>query len=223
MRLFYDPVATGSRAVSLFAAEAGISLDYVYVGLSKGEQYSSPFAALNPNRQVPVLDDDGFVLTESAAILRYLADVIGSPAYPTERRARAIVDARLDWFNTGFARDAVHSLAYTAVMPDLLPSDPEAAAEMLRRSRQKTERWLDVLNSHWLGSGGYVAGSEISIADFLGSTYVKLLDVVEFDLQPYPAISAWMANMRRLPHWDATYAAFEGMLSTLKPARPLAG
>lgn len=219
MRLFHDPIATGSRAVTLFAAHAEIPIEYVHVGLAQGDQHAAAFAALNPNRQVPVLDDDGFILTETGAILRYLADLCGSSAYPVERRARAIVDARLDWFNTGFARDAAHGLAYPSARPELRLSIPDAAAQMLLRGRQNTERWLAVLDGHWLKEGGYVAGPVMSIADFLGSIYVGLLEVVEFDMRPYPAIRQWMATMRRLPHWQECNAAFEGMLSALTQLR----
>lgn len=218
MRLFYDPVSTTSRAVTLFASEAQIDLELVYVGLAQGEHHSATFTALNPNRQVPVLDDNGFILTESAAILRYLADQVASPAYPSDRQARAIIDARLDWVNTGFARDAAYGLVYPRVMPHLAPSQPDAAAQLTLRARQATERWLEVLNAHWIGDNSFVAGSEISIADYLAAAYVSLLDVVAFDLRPYPAVQRWMTIMRRLPNWEGSYAAFEGLLSAVRPA-----
>jgi glutathione S-transferase len=71
----------------LFAAEHGVVLELQAVDLMKGEHHRAPFSELNPNRLVPVLDDDGFILTESAAILRYLAEKIESPAYPKGLRA----------------------------------------------------------------------------------------------------------------------------------------
>lgn len=216
MRLFYDPASTTSRAVTLFAAEAGIALDLVYVDLAHGEHHATDFAALNPNLQVPVLDDDGFVLTECAAILRYLADQAGSPAYPADRKARAMVDARLDWFNTGFARDAAYGLVYPVLLPDMRLTQAEAAAQLAHRARQKTETWLAVLDRHWIGERGFVAGDRISIADYLGVAYVSLLEIVGFDLTPYPAVSRWMAAMRRLQHWDECYAAYDGLLSAVR-------
>lgn len=216
MRLFHDPASTASRAVTLFAAEAGIALELVYVDLAHGEHHAMDFAALNPNRQVPVLDDDGFVLTECAAILRYLADHAGSAAYPSDRKARALVDARLDWFNTGFARDAAYGLVYPSLMPDMLPTQAEAAAQMTHRARQKTEAWLAVLDRHWIGDRGFVAGPHLTIADYLGAAYVGLLEIVGFDLTPYPSVVRWMAAMRRLPAWGGCYAAFDGLLSAVR-------
>jgi hypothetical protein len=53
----------------------------------------------------PWLEDDDFHLTESSAILKYLADKIGSPAYPKDLKARAKVNEVMDWINTNFYRD----------------------------------------------------------------------------------------------------------------------
>ena len=86
MKLYCHPLSTASRPVLLFAAEHDLALELRPVDLARGEHLQPAFAALNPSLQVPVLDDEGFLLSESAAILRYLADKTGSPAYPTEPR-----------------------------------------------------------------------------------------------------------------------------------------
>lgn len=68
------------------------------VNFLKGENKSEEFSKLNPLHQVPVLvEDDGFVLTESRAIATYLVDSneVNSPLYPTDPIKRAIVDQRL--------------------------------------------------------------------------------------------------------------------------------
>ncbi|HWG35604.1 MAG TPA: glutathione S-transferase N-terminal domain-containing protein, partial [Gemmatimonadaceae bacterium] len=72
MKLYYHPVSTTSRPIVLFAAESDIDLDYQIVDLFTGEQYQPEYAAINPSRQVPVLEDGDFRLTESSAILKYL-------------------------------------------------------------------------------------------------------------------------------------------------------
>lgn len=223
MRLHYDPASTTSRAVTLFVAEDGIDVDLIYVGLAQGENHAEAFARLNPNRQVPVLEGEGLILTESAAILRYLAACTRSAAYPEDLQKRAIVDARLDWFNTSFARDAAYGLAYPVLMPHLLPTQAEAAAQATHRARQQTERWLDVLDRHWLGESAFVAGPALTIADYFGASYVSLLDLVDLDFGPYPAIRAWKDRMQRLTHWEECYAAFSGLVAAVRTRRPLAG
>jgi glutathione S-transferase len=213
MRLFYDPLSTTSRAVLLFALDAGLELDLVHVGLAQGEQYGEAFQALNPNRRVPVLEEDGFVLTECSAILKHLAE--GTDAYPAERRARSRINERMDWFNTGFAFDAGYCLAYPVLMPHLQAANAEVQAALTLRARQGTEGWLAVLDRHWLGPSAFVCGPGISVADYLGAVYVSLLDTVGFDLAPYPNVARWMQAMRRRPGWPEAFAAFDGLLSGL--------
>ena len=112
MKLYYHPVSTTSRPCVLFATESGIDLDYVLVDLFTGAHYQPEYAAINPSRQVPVLEDGDFRLTESSAILKYLADKIDSPAYPKDLRKRARVNERMDWLNTGFYRDFSYGMLY---------------------------------------------------------------------------------------------------------------
>lgn len=89
----------------LFANESGIKVDFQVVDLFTGEHYKPPFEAVNPNHLVPVLEDGDFRLTESSAILKYLAEKTGSPAYPKDLQQRARVNERMDWINTQLCRD----------------------------------------------------------------------------------------------------------------------
>src|SRR5437899_10454100 len=82
MKLYYHPVSTTSRPVWLFIAENGIDCELRVVDLMKGEHYQPEYVAINPNRLVPVLEDGDFRLTESSAILKYLAEKTGSSTYP---------------------------------------------------------------------------------------------------------------------------------------------
>ena len=105
MKLYYHPVSTTCRIVMMFVAEEGIALDYQLVDLMKGEHLAPEYKALNPNCLVPMLEDDGFRLTESGAIIRYLADKTGSAAYPKDLKQRARVDEAMEWFYSNFYKD----------------------------------------------------------------------------------------------------------------------
>ena len=86
MKIHYHPASTTSRPVMLFAAEQGLDAELVLVDIFTGEHMREPYSQLNPNQLVPVLEDGDFKLTESSAILKYLADKIGSPAYPKDSK-----------------------------------------------------------------------------------------------------------------------------------------
>lgn len=209
MRLYYHPVSTTSRPILLFAAEAGIALEHRIVDLFTGEQYKPEYQAINPSSQVPVLDDGGFRLTESSAILKYLADKAGSPAYPADRRQRARVDERMDWFNTGFYRDFSYGFVYPQIFPFMRRSDDVVQAGTIAYGRDKAMFWLKVLDAHLLGPGNrYLCGGEISIADYLGAIMTVGGEAIGLGFEAYPNISRWLGNMKALKNWAGVNEAF---------------
>src|ERR1700741_3032894 len=87
MKLYADPISTTCRPV-LLAAETGTHMELHVVDLFSGAHMKPEFAAINPNCAVPTLADDDFVLTESSAILKYVADKIGSPPHSPNPKIR---------------------------------------------------------------------------------------------------------------------------------------
>jgi glutathione S-transferase len=98
MKLYMHPVSTASRPVRLLIAETGIKCDEEIVDLLKGAHYEAPYASLNPNRMVPMLEDGDFRLTESSAILKYLADKYDLPAYPKDSIPNSTATLDMVWF-----------------------------------------------------------------------------------------------------------------------------
>ena len=92
MKLNMHPVSTASRPVRLFITENGIKCDEEAVDILKGAHYQEPYASLNPNRMVPMLEDGDFRLTESSAILKHLAEKYDLPAYPKDLKKRAKIN-----------------------------------------------------------------------------------------------------------------------------------
>src|SRR4051812_48334064 len=101
MKLYADAISTTCRPVLFFIAESGAPVEMHHVDLFTGAHRQPEFAAINPSRAVPVLQDDDLLLTESSAILKYLADKMNSPAYPKDLKKRAKINAMMDWLNTG--------------------------------------------------------------------------------------------------------------------------
>src|SRR6516165_11004406 len=128
MKLYMHPVSMTSRPVRLFIADNKIDCDQQVVDVMTGEHLQPPYGAINPNRLVPVLEDGDFRLTESSAILKYLADKINSPAYPKDLRQRARVNERMDWLNTGFYRDFSYGFLYPQIFPFMKRSDEKVQA-----------------------------------------------------------------------------------------------
>ena len=220
-KLYYDPMSTVSRPLALFLAEHGLEVECVHVSLMQGEHHSDWYAQINPNRAVPALEEDGFILTESAAILRYLAAVADSPAYPKDLRARARIDEALDWFNTGFYRDHGYGIVYPQVLPHYRIDDAQWGA-LLGWHRARAEFRLEVLNDRMIGDAGtWVAGDDYSIADMFGASLVTIGDLVGFDLTPWPNVCRWLTAVQARPSWREANQAFFAWCAAAR-AQPIA-
>jgi glutathione S-transferase len=208
MKLYFHPVSTTSRPIMLFAADECIALEYQLVDLLTGAHLQAEFTAVNPSQQVPVLDDDGFLLTESSAILKYLAEKSGSSTYPAELRQRARVNEMMDWFNTGFYRDHGYGLIYPQVFAHYKRDDALVQAANLAWGRDKARRWLGILDSEILASNTYVCGEQLTIADYLAIGMVSLGEVTRFDHAPWKNVSRWIATMKARPTWNDVHQRF---------------
>ena len=95
-----DFVSQPSRAVVAFCDINHIPYDLVDMKIMRGGHKTEEFKKINPNQQIPVIqEEDGFVVWDSHAILRYLKEKHECPDhwYPTDLRKRAAVDQYLEW------------------------------------------------------------------------------------------------------------------------------
>jgi glutathione S-transferase len=217
MKLYMHPASTTSRPVMQFIADNKMPVEQQVVDIFKGEHHGDAYAKLNPNKLVPMLEDGDFRLTESATILRYLAQTIRSPAYPQELKPRARVDELLDWFNSNFYRDWGYGLVYPQVFPTLKRPDPAVQAGVVAWGQQMSKTWLGVLNDHWLGPRkSYLCGADVTIADYFGVALVTAGELIHCDFAPYANVSRWVAAMKSRPSYGEVYQTFNGFAASTK-------
>ncbi|HYE44294.1 MAG TPA: glutathione S-transferase family protein [Caulobacter sp.] len=223
MKLHYDPISTTSRPVMMLIHDARLPVELVEVSLFASAHQTPAFTALNPNQAVPVLElDDGFVLTEVSAILKFLAEQGRHGSYPADPLARARVNQMMDWFNTGFYRDFGYGMVYAQTLPHLIHANPTSQADVVRQGSQRAARWLTILNDHYLAKGPWLCGEEVTIADYLAGGYVSLGDWIGFDLSPWPNVARWMSALKATSAWAATHGPFEAFVAMLADQRKAA-
>ena len=220
MKIYYHPASTTSRPIMLFAAESGIDADFQVVDLFTGEHFKQPYEAINPNHLVPVLEDGDFRLTESSAILKYLADKIGSAAYPKDLRQRARVNERMDWINTQACRDFAYGFVYPQIFPTHKRASDEVQAATLAWGKERAQGWMKVLDQYLIGpKNAYLCGDQITIADYFGASFIALGDVIRCDYSAHPNVQRWLANMKRLMSWSKVNETINGFAASLKEAK----
>ncbi|MCE9669985.1 glutathione S-transferase family protein [Myxococcus stipitatus] len=169
-----------------------------------GELQSEEFRRLNPFTQVPVLEDDGFVLTESAAILLYLAEKTGR-LIPADLQGRAQVTR---WCFA--ALNSVEPPLFQILMIDLLgAADP--TGEQRRPGLVKyAERVLSALESRLEGRP-HLTGEAFTVADILMTTVLREVRNAGV-LDGFPRVAAYRERCEGRPAWRRTLEAYEQRL-----------
>ncbi len=217
MKLYMHPVSQTSRPIRLLIAEKGLNVEEEVVDLMTGAHHQEPFISVNPSRQVPVFEDGDLRMTECSAILKYLADKYEMPEYPKDLKKRARVHEIMDWFNTGFYRDWAYNMVYPQIFPHHKRPSEDGQKVAIEWGRDKVGFWLQVLNDHYLGKGNaFLAGDDITIADYLGAGFVACGELIRYDLSRFPNVQAWLARMKALPHWDEISSVITGFGSSMK-------
>jgi len=217
MKVYYHPASTTSRPIMLFAAESGLAIEFKVVDLFTGEHVQPPYEAINPNRLVPVLEDGDFRLTESSAILKYIADKADSPAYPKDLRQRARVNEMMDWINTQLCRDFAYGLVYPQIFPNHKRPTDAVHAATLAWAKERAQGWMKILDQRLIGAkNAYLCGDKITIADYYGAAFVALGDTIGCDYAAYPNVKRWLGNMKALKNWSKVNEVINGYATSLK-------
>jgi glutathione S-transferase len=217
MKIYMHPVSMTSRPVNLCIADNNLDVESQVVDLFTGEHMQEPYAAINPNKQVPVLEDGDFRLTESSAILKYLADKFDLDVYPKDLQKRARVNEMMDWFNTQFYREFGYGLNYPQIFPHHKRSSDELQSGTLAWAKGNAERWLEVLDKHLIGpDNDWLCNNQKSIADYFGACLLTVGEITRCELSAYPNVCRWLNNVKALEAWQPVNEALYGLAESVK-------
>jgi glutathione S-transferase len=217
MILYTYPGSPICRPISMFIADHEIDVEQRVIDLLAGEHVKPAFTAINPNGAVPVLEDGAFRLTESSAILKYLADFVDSPAYPKPLQARARVNSAMDWVNTGLYRTFGYGFCYPQVLAHLKWPDPATQSLVLAAGQDGARKYLCVMNDHLLGGqNAWLCGDRMTIADYFASGILSLGELTGCDFAGWRHIQRWYQHMQGLPNWHSANAALYAWANAVK-------
>ncbi len=192
LRLYDNLISGNGYKVRLLLTQLGLPFERAEMNIFEGESRTPEFLARNPNGRIPTLRlDDGSYLSESNAILCYLAE--DSAVWPAARQARA---ATLQWL---FFEQYSHE-PYIAVLrfwAHLAELTAQQQAERPGR-KERGEQALGVMEQH-LEDHSFFVGGRYGIADIALYAYTHVAEEGGFDLAPYPAIRAWLARVAAQP------------------------
>ncbi len=202
MRLHYSPFSSNARRAVMTALHLKADVDLVNVDLAKGEQRKPQFLALNPNGKVPVLEDGDYVLTESHAIMAYLADKTpGQTLYPPDLRARGDVNRWMFW-NAHHWAPAVAVFNFQRVVKKMIGQGDPDPHEIARGERELAQ-FAGVLDAH-LAKREWIIGDHFTLADLAIATPLMATVPAGVPVTQYENLQAWFARVQQLEAWKKT-------------------
>lgn len=175
------------------ADELGLAYERIDAGGAYGVTKSPEYLAMNPNAIVPTIDDDGFILYESNAIVRYFCRRRPTALWPDDAKKRADADRWMEWQSTNFTpvmRDAFWQLVRT-------PADKRDAA-VIERSREACEKHAAILDAH-LANNEYLASYGFSPADIVNGCAVHRWLNMPLERIRRPNMERWYAALKSRP------------------------
>lgn len=191
MQLYYAP-GTISIAVAIALEEFGVSYTPIAVDFANKEQTTQAYAQINPKGRVPALAIDGGILTETGAILDYLADCFPDANL---RPSDPILSARM--------RELMYYLASTAhvnhahkMRGSRWATQPSSYKDMKAKVPETMAACAAHISQNGL-RGPYVLGDALSIADFYLYVVCTWLEGDGVAMSDFPKITAFMERMEQ--------------------------
>ncbi len=175
-------------------AELGLAHQRTDAGLHFGAVNETWYRAMNPNGRVPTIDDDGFVLWESNAIVRYLASKHGAGTlYPDDLQVRADADRWMDWATTTMA--PLMTPLFWALIRTPVEKRDAAAIEDLRVKMEEVMRILDAR----LAQRPFVTGDTFTMGDIPVGCFTERWLALPIEHGEHPHLARWLARLEARP------------------------
>eukprot|EP00004_Rigifila_ramosa_P019571 TRINITY_DN499_c0_g1_i1.p2 TRINITY_DN499_c0_g1~~TRINITY_DN499_c0_g1_i1.p2 ORF type:complete len:234 (+),score=47.10 TRINITY_DN499_c0_g1_i1:36-704(+) len=206
LTVFGNPVSQPTRAVVWLLKLK--QFPHTFVNVAVGKDNRTPeYLAKFPSGTIPAIDDNGFYLFESPAILGYLCTKHGwNDLYPTDPQQRARVDQYMHWHHSN-----VRKASTSAFRPYFMAAFSKGKLAFDKAPIEPALKpWMQIVEAQ-LSKQAFVAGPTMTIADLLLETELDQLVLFNlFDFTPYPHVRAWQAKMQAVPHYAAVH---EGLLA----------
>ena len=208
------PLSSPYNKVRYVANYLGIALNLKMIDAISGEHQTEQYLQLNPVGKVPVLVDGDFKLFESNAIIRYLAREQSSKLYPDDPGQTALVDQWLDFVSIHIGNAMNRVFGNRVIFPMV---GIEIDERSINDGLSFLDRFLPVLNQQLI-QYPYLAGEQLTLADF---NLVALLDPAEMagiDLSPYPQLQQHLSQLQQTTWYQQCHQHYGAGMEQPEPA-----
>lgn len=215
MLTFYGhEISTPCNKVRFVANALNLDYEFKPVDLFTGKNKTEEYLKLHPAGKVPVMVDGDFVLFESNAICRYLAEKSGSELYPSELRQRSLVNQWMDFASIhvgpAVSRVFVNRVGYSVM-------GLEKDERSLQDGLNFLDRFLPVVDRN-IAAKGYLAGPQLSLADFSLLAHLEQAEISSISLEAYPHLKKWREKLQSEEFYRKCYESYAQAVAHLRSA-----
>jgi glutathione S-transferase len=210
LKVYHDPCTVNCRKVLAGLDLMEVPFERVHVDYFTGGHKKPEFTAINPMAALPALVDGDLMLSESNAILQYVADTQRAEQYyPTDPKKRADVNRWMLWEAAHWFPSCYVYLVEYVVKP-LLNAEPDPA--VIDKEAPNWHKLAGVLDQR-LAQSPWLVGDSVTIADLAVAAPMHLHEQQRLPLGEHPNLRRWMIEgVERLPCWQRTHEAVVGAL-----------
>ena len=189
-----------------------IKYEYNQVSFIARENRTDAYLKLHPAGKVPVIDDAGFVLFESNAIMKYLCRKSNSKYYPNLIEEQASVDQWTD-FVAHHVGSGIARVLFNKVFVVLFGGDKDERS--MQDGYRFIAQFLPIIDAQ-LTESDYLACNEMTIADFCLLATLDPCELIEVDLSIYPHIHRWRMQLVKMPFYQDIHTAYPNTIEEVK-------
>lgn len=205
LKIYGHFLSSPTNKVRLCVSYLELPHEYIHVDLQSGANVLPEYLEINPHGRVPSIDDDGFLLSQSDAINRYLCAVSGpSSFYPDDIKKQAIVNQWIDFASQHVLMDMARVFYNRIVVKFTKETPDENAIDFGIRRLERDMPYLD----QQLAQTPYVGGDHLSLADISLIAALEPSEMVGFDLTRYPEVSRWREDIMKRGFYRQVHGHF---------------
>lgn len=188
-----------------FALNAmSIEYEFQLIDLAAGEQRAESFLKVNPVGRVPALVDGDFVIFESNAIMRYLAEKTNSPLYPKDIKNHSVVNQWLD-FGSIHVGGAMTKIFYNTIVYKFVNGTKDEVS--LSEGRLFLANFLKIIDNQ-LSQKPYLCGQELTLADINLLAILDPSEVTSSDISSFSKVVAWRKKLQAQDFYQKVFPSF---------------
>ena len=212
LKIYGADLSSPANKVRFVANALNLQFEYIRVSIRDGENKKEDFLRLHPAGKIPVIVDDGFILFESGAIVKYLCEKHPSGLYPADLKQRAIVNQWTD-FSTLHIGTAMGRVFYNRVIAPMTKAKVDE--QSLSDGLTFLSRFLPIIDKQ-LSLQKYLAQDKLTLADITLLAALDPAEVSGVELNSYQNIVKWRDALKKQDFYTKCFQEYGEILKARK-------